>query len=687
MDKEKKEQEQEKLIVVDYISVTGIKNSLITVMGKKRFEDIKFEIYANNKKMEYKNQYADTELYFSLTSVLGKNLHLVEIYAIYKDRKELVAKIHTSFILRMIKKFMEPFYSVCRKIRKKLHFRTKKFVYDSFDKYEYNDWIKYEEPAPKYEKLNYNPLISILIPVYNVEPKYLKKCLDSILKQHYENFEVCLVDDASTKQETIDTLKEYEKLDSRIRVKYNKKNQNISLATNDALKMAKGEFIALTDDDDELTPNALYENVKVLNENGKLDFIYSDEDKLDLDGKRCEPNFKTDWAPDTLLSCNYLCHLVVIRKKLVDEVGGEEAGLEGAQDYDLFLKVTEKTKNIYHIPKILYHWRKIPGSTSMKLESKNYAIERSIKAIDNALKRRKILGHAEFDEKSMYYRVVYELKEEPLVSILIPTKDYADITENCLKSIYEKTTYKNFEVILIDNRSEKQETFDLFEKYKKEHKNFKVVKADMEFNYSKINNLGASKAKGEYICLLNNDTEIITPDWLQTMVGYASQKHIGAVGAKLLYPGMTVQHCGVIVGLGGVASHVYCNAAREDTGRFGCLRVPNNYSAVTAACLVVKKSRFEAVGKLETDLQVAYNDVDFCLKLLRKGYYNVELPQVELLHYESKSRGLDTTSEKYKRFVKEQEYMYNKWRDYISNDPFYNTNFSKRNTFFLQKIK
>lgn len=560
-----------------------------------------------------------------------------------------------------------------------------KQFYDPFVQVDYLDWLsKHEESYEINDSIKYKPLISIIIPVYNVLPKILAECLDSILTQTYEHFEVCLADDCSTNIETVDMLKSYERKDKRIKIVYRNENGHISAATNSALEIATGEFVALMDNDDVLSKNALYENILVLNKNHDLDFLYSDEDKIDVNGQRCFPHFKPDYSPDTLLSVNYICHFSIIRKKIIDEIGGFSLGLEGAQDYDLFLKIVEKTDRIYHIPKILYHWRMIPGSTSASMENKDYASDKGKLAIENALKRRGVKGHVEVDPKSLYYRVCYEYKE-PLVSIIIPTRDYADITERCLQSIYEKTTYKNFEILLVNNRSVEEKTVKLFEKYSQKYSNFRVIDANMDFNYSKINNLAVSYAKGEVLVLLNNDTEVISPDWLTIMVGYALQNHVGTVGAKLLYPDMTVQHAGIILGLGGVASHAYIGSGRDDVGAYGRLRVPYNYSGVTAACLAIRKSVFEQVGELENNLTVAYNDVDLNLKTLEAGYYNVLLPQVELLHHESKSRGLDTSSQKYKRFLIEQEYMYNKWNELTKKDRFYNPNFSYKGWFVLDK--
>ena len=556
---------------------------------------------------------------------------------------------------------------------------------DPMIKTQYRAWLNANESTPEYEDLAYRPLISVLIPVYNVKAKYLKACIDSVLNQSYDNFEICLVDDASTLEETIDTLKAYEG-NSKIKIKHRTQNGHISRTSNDALEMATGEFVALLDNDDLLAKDALYEVAKALNADKKLDLIYSDEDKLDENGKRCYPHFKPDFSPDTLLSLNYICHLVVARTKLVREVGGFAVGLEGAQDHDLLLRLTEKTNKIYHIPKVLYHWRMIAGSTAQKLDNKDYASDKGKLAIEAALKRRGLDATVEKDITSTYYRVVYNVKKEPLVSIIIPTKDYADVTEKCLASIYKKTTYKNFEVLLVNNRSEKPETYKLLEKYQKAHPNFRVIDADMDFNYSKINNLAVKQAKGTVLVLLNNDTEIITPDWLKLVVGYAIQPHVGAVGAKLLYPDNTIQHGGVVLGLGGVAGHTYLGEKRDALGLYGRLRVPYDYGAVTAACLCVEKKKFEAVGGLEEKgLTVAFNDIDFNMKLLDKGYYNVMLPMVELYHYESKSRGMDTSPEKKARFEKEVHFMQDKWGDKLTHDKFYNINYSLKGAFVLDR--
>ena len=555
--------------------------------------------------------------------------------------------------------------------------------YDPFNKKQYALWIKENEGIENYGAMKYCPLISVLIPVYNVEAKYLRECLDSVLAQMYDNIEVCVVDDASSRKETLEVLDEYEK-DVRIRIKHRKKNGHISRATNDALKMAKGDFVALMDDDDVIAPNALMEVVKALNENRKLDFIYTDEDKIDLDGKRCDPNFKSDWAPDSFLSSNYISHLGVLRKTIVEEVGGFREGYEGAQDYDLYLRVTEKTELIHHISKVLYHWRMIPGSTSMEINNKNYALERGRRALQDALRRRKIKGQVRIAENCPYYYIEYDVVDNPRVGIIIPTRDLANVTRKCLESIYEKTTYDNYDVMVVDNGSIENETLELFAKYKRRYNNFRVIRADIEFNYATLNNLAVKETDAEYVVLLNNDVEIITSNWLEIMIGYASQNHVGAVGAKLLYPDDTIQHGGVIMGVG-VASHAFVGQDRNSIVWGGRLSVPYDYSAVTAACLMVSKKKWNAVNGMEEDLKVAYNDVDFCLKLLEGGYYNVVLPMVELYHYESKSRGKDNTKEKKRRFDWEQEYMRRKWKTRIEDDLFYNLNYSRKAMYMLDR--
>lgn len=541
------------------------------------------------------------------------------------------------------------------------------------------------EKFEKKSEFEYNPLISLVIPVYNVPVEYLKECIDSILNQTYQNFEICIADDCSTKQDLIECLKEYQNSDERIKVVFRKENGHISAATNSAFEVATGEFVGLVDNDDILSKYALQEVVSALNENKSLDFIYSDEDKIDLDGRRFFPNFKPDFSPDLLVSCNYICHFTVIRSELVKQVGGWAVGLEGVQDHDLFLKVTEVTKNIHHIPKVLYHWRVIEGSTGADISNKDYIATKGEMMLKEMLKRRNLKGEVKMGETPIpsMYAIDYGNDNE-LVSIIIPTRDGVDIVKTCVDSIYAKSTYKNFEIILVDNGSS-EESVKEFSKYEEAHDNFRVLRIDCEFNYSYLNNQAAKVANGEYILLLNNDVEVITENWLELMLGYARLEHVGCVGARLYYPTDLVQHNGVIMGLFGIAGHASLLDDRYSITYNAYSHLTTNYSAVTAACLMISKEKYLSVGGLnEQDLKVAFNDVDFCLRIREKGYYNLVNPKVELYHYESLTRGSDLEPEKIERFKKESKFIYDNYKEILKEDPFYNVNFSYGKAYHLQ---
>lgn len=536
----------------------------------------------------------------------------------------------------------------------------------------YLKWIEDNKKKVTYKKFKYNPLMSFIVPVYNAPKKLLCECIDSLLSQNYNNFEICIVDDHSTSIETIEALKEYEK-NKKINVIYRKENGMISKASNDAIKMAKGEFIVLVDNDDTIENDALYYFVEALNNNKKLDLIYSDEDKLDYNGKRMEPHFKPDWSPDTFMCLNYICHLTAVRRSIVNKIGGFRSEYDGSQDYDLFLRVVDVTDNIYHVPKILYHWRQTRTSTAGYLGNKSYAYLAGKRALEDTLKRRKIKGKVYDNSKVSTYLVEYE-HNNPKVSIIIPMKDKAKITKSCLESLYNKMTYKNFEIIIVDNGSVEEETREMLNYYKSNYDNFRVIRIESEFNYSYLNNQAVKKAKGEYILFLNNDTEVKDSNFLDEMVGYAMQKHVGCVGIKLIYKDKKVQHAGVVLGYGGVAGHIFVPYDYSDVGLFGRLAMPYNYTAVTAACLLIKKSKFTEVNGFDENLKVALNDVDFCLKVLERGYYNVCLSNVEMYHYESRSRGYEVTKEKQERYKKEESYMINKWGKKLDDDKYFSKN-------------
>jgi len=543
-----------------------------------------------------------------------------------------------------------------------------------------NEVLDIEAMTQEIATFHYQPKISIAMPVYNVEEKWLRLCIDSILNQVYTNWELCMADDASTDPNVKKILTEYQQLDERIRVVFREQNGHISEATNSALAIATGEFVALLDNDDELAINAFYEVVKVLNENPELDLIYSDEDKIDMDGNRSDPAFKPDWSPDLLLGTNYISHLGVYRRSILEEIGGFRKGYEGSQDYDLVLRFTEKTtkERITHIPKVLYYWRMLPTSTAVDQGSKGYAFEAGLRAVQDALVRRGINGHATHGAANGLYDVYYDIESEKLVSIIIPTKNgYKDV-QRCVSSIIEKTTYQNYEIIMADNGSTDPKMQELYAKFEQQLPGrFFVESIDIPFNFSTINNRAAKKAHGEYLLFLNNDTEVITENWLTLMVSFAQQERIGCVGAKLLYPNNTVQHAGVILGLGGVAGHGHYGYPHGDLGYFGRLAINVNYSAVTAACLLMKKADFDAVGGFEEAFTVAFNDVDLCLKVQALGRDNVWLHEAELYHFESQTRGYDDKGKKKKRFEQEKVMMEEKWGPLIENDPFYNPNLTR----------
>ncbi|EEU74829.1 glycosyl transferase [Enterococcus faecalis JH1] len=543
-----------------------------------------------------------------------------------------------------------------------------------------NEVLDIEAMTQEIATFHYQPKISIAMPVYNVEEKWLRLCIDSILNQVYTNWELCMADDASTDPNVKKILTEYQQLDERIRVVFREQNGHISEATNSALAIATGEFVALLDNDDELAINAFYEVVKVLNENPELDLIYSDEDKIDMDGNRSDPAFKPDWSPDLLLGTNYISHLGVYRRSILEEIGGFLKGYEGSQDYDLVLRFTEKTtkERIKHIPKVLYYWRMLPTSTAVDQGSKGYAFEAGLRAVQDALVRRGINGHATHGAANGLYDVYYDIESEKLVSIIIPTKNgYKDV-QRCVSSIIEKTTYQNYEIIMADNGSTDPKMHELYAEFEQQLPGrFFVESIDIPFNFSTINNRAAKKAHGEYLLFLNNDTEVITENWLTLMVSFAQQERIGCVGAKLLYPNNTVQHAGVILGLGGVAGHGHYGYPHGDLGYFGRLAINVNYSAVTAACLLMKKADFDAVGGFEEAFTVAFNDVDLCLKVQALGRDNVWLHEAELYHFESQTRGYDDKGKKKKRFEQEKVMMEEKWGPLIENDPFYNPNLTR----------
>lgn len=526
------------------------------------------------------------------------------------------------------------------------------------------------------------PLISIVMPVYNTDEIFLRECIESVLAQSYPYWELCIADDKSTKPHVEQVLKEYESRDRRIKVVYREQNGHISLASNSALKIATGDYVALLDHDDTLPEYAIYFMVLAIKQHPQAQILYSDEDKIDTKGRRSMPHFKSDWNPDLFFSQNYVSHLGVYKRDLLNRIKGFRVGLEGSQDQDLLLRCLPHVQHeqIIHLPRVLYHWRTVEGSTALASDEKSYTTEAGIRALRDYFSEHGPEGvRVEAGLVPNTYRTIWPLPQPaPLVSLLIPTRDKKDITEIAVCSILEKTTYPHYEIIILDNGSVEQETLDWFTVIQKKDARVRVIRYDHPFNYSAINNFGVAHSKGSVIGLVNNDVEVINSEWLTEMVSNACRSEIGCVGAKLYYSDDTVQHGGVIIGIGGVAGHSHKYYARSHKGYLCRLVITQNLSAVTAACLIIRREIYDAVGGLEEEgLKVAFNDVDFCLKVREAGYRNLWTPYAELYHHESISRGFEDTPEKQTRFKMEVEFMKNKWCDILKQDPYYNPNLAK----------
>lgn len=541
--------------------------------------------------------------------------------------------------------------------------------------------LKKELRAQKNEVFDYMPFISVVVPLYNTPLPYLKEMIKSVLAQSYQNFELVLVDASGPAYTNVgETVKKYS--DRRILLCKLSQNSGIAANTNIGFGEASGDYIALLDHDDKLSPNALYEVVKAINEQ-KADFIYSDEIVLDDTMKNLgEYHFKPDFSPDTLRGCNYITHLSVFSKELLAEAGGgEQTEFNGAQDYDLILRLTEKAKSIVHIPKVLYYWRRHAGSTAEDISAKPYAIEAGAAAIRAQLDRLGLPGAVSALPKHPgAYRVHYNIKGAPLVTVIIPNKDHADDLKRCLDSLYKYAGYDNFEVIVVENNSTERKTMQFYNNARTAYKNLRFVQYKGEFNYSAINNYAVKFSRGEYILLLNNDIEFLSGSFMREMLGYAQRKDIGAVGAKLYYPDDTIQHAGVFIGLGGSAGHNHKGHPRTSGGDMYRLATAQNMSAVTGACMMVRRAYYNALGGLdEKNFAIAYNDVDFCLRLRAKGVKNVMTPFATAYHYESKSRGDDTKAggEKQARYEREREAFRRKYAPLIeAGDPYYNPHFT-----------
>lgn len=559
------------------------------------------------------------------------------------------------------------------------------------DRNDYQTWIKLYDSldAQAIERIRAEiasfekcPKISVVMPVYNAPLEFLKQAIESVQAQLYPHWELCIADDASTDAGVRSMLESFAKADPRIKVVFREKNGHISAASNSALELASGDFVALLDNDDLLPLHALYFVAKCILINKDVSLIYSDEDKIDVNGNRHDPYFKSELNIDLLYSQNMFSHLGVYKRSLLSDVGGFQLGMEGSQDYDLLLRCLEKVdaKQIVHIARVLYHWRVHPASTAMSADAKPYAMIAGERAINAHFSRMGVNGHVELI--GFGYKPIYDLPSVlPLVSIIIPTRNAHALVRQCIDSVKRLTSYKNYELILVDNGSD--ETESLLEWRRLEAVGVKVLRDDGPFNYSSLNNKAVKVAQGEVLVLLNNDTEVIEPKWLDIMVGHALRPDIGPVGAKLLYKDKTIQHAGVVLGMGGAAGHANYKLTEKSHGYFGRASLTSNFSAVTAACLAVRRNLYLEIGGLdEVNLQIAFNDVDFCLRLGQAGYRCVYAPDAVLYHHESVSRGAEDDPQKRARFKKESEWMSNKWASLIESDPYYSPNLTLEHSDF-----
>lgn len=561
----------------------------------------------------------------------------------------------------------------------------------------YQKWIRHHLPdrneleKQKKTSFGYRPKISFVVPLYKTPEKYLRRLTESFQEQTYSNWELCFSDGSGAQSPLTELLKELTAKDNRIKYVSHEESLQISENTNSAIEIATGDFIAFADHDDELTPNALFECVKAINEKPQTLVIYTDEDKMSMDGhKFFQPHFKPDYNPDLLCTVNYICHLFVVSRKVIEKVGGLRSEFDGAQDYDFVFRCVEAAgrEQIHHIPRILYHWRCHEDSTAENPESKMYAFDAGARAIKAHYDRLGVPVEIEKGEYLGLYRTKFLWEEKPLISIIIPNKDHIDDLKRCIDSIEEKATYRNYEYVIVENNSTEDETFAYYKELEASNPKVHVVYWDGIFNYSAINNFGAAHAKGDYLLLLNNDTEIISPDCLEQLLGYCMRPDVGAVGARLYYEDDTVQHAGVVVGFGGIAGHCFVQQKRDATGYCHRIICAQDYSAVTAACMMVKREAFDKVHGLSEEFQVAFNDIDFCLRLGKAGYLVVYNPYAELYHYESKSRGLEDTPEKVARFNREIASFEKHWPEILRDgDPYYNPNLTlESQDFSLKRI-
>lgn len=623
----------------------------------------------------------------------GNNTKSLPLTSFFSERNETKKLSIGTALKRISPKMMKRFFEYLKEngIKETVY----KILFGMQEEFDYDAWFRrnriLDEELERQKKIvfSYAPKISILVPTFNTPKDLLIEMIESVRNQSYSNWQLCIAD-GSDQEETKNIIKEYVSKDNRITVSWLDKNYGISGNTNKALELANGEYTALFDHDDVLELNALYEVVSSL-QKVPHDIVYTDEDKLN--GKTLQyedPNFKSDYNEDLLLSHNYITHFFVVKTNILREVGGFNSEYDGAQDYDVILKCVEKTNDIHHIAKILYHWRMHEGSTALNPESKMYCYIAGEKAIQHHLDRIGVKAKVEMRKKPYWglYHVEYLLDEDPLVSIVIPNYEHEDVLKTCIDSLYNVNTYKNFEIIIVENNSKKKSTFDYYEQVQAEHENVKVVTWEgTEFNFSAINNFGVKYSKGQYLLFLNNDTKVLAPEAIREMIGTCSRNNVGIVGAKLLYQDNTIQHAGVVIGFMGYARHIMNDIeGLKDPGYMMRAQVNCDYSAVTAACMMTKKSLFEELHGFDESFKVACNDIDYCLRVRGKHYLVVFNSFAKFYHFESKSRGYENNLEKVNRFNREVEIWQNRWRDILANgDPYYNVNFKIENEPFELK--
>jgi len=569
------------------------------------------------------------------------------------------------------------------------HYGLKDFLVRMGERFEetevdYNIWFREKRlnqedlKLQTEQKWEQKVVISVVVPIFRTPEPFLRQMIESVINQTYPFWELCIADGSGNTEKTRSVVEEYVKKDNRILYQVLQENLGIADNTNTAMNMASGDYIALFDHDDLLEPDALFEIAEAaVKSQGNADVLYTDEDKVAADlSEYFQPHFKPDFSPDLLRSNNYICHLFVVKRLLAVSVGGQRKEFDGAQDYDFILRCCEQAKSIVHIPKILYHWRVHKASTADNPASKRYAFEAGKRAIEAHLKRMKVTGTVSATKDLGFYRVKYKVQGNPFISIVIPNKDNVGILKRCIDSIQSKSTYRNYEVIIVENNSKEPDTFAYYKSIDGKD-GISVIYWEEEFNYSRINNYGIMHAKGDYIVCLNNDISVITPDWMEELLGNCQRKEVGITGARLYFPDNTIQHAGIVVGMGGSAGSMFVGMSRNRTGYMHKAAIQQNLSAMTAACFMVKRQAFEQAGGFDEKLAVAFNDVDFCLRVRQAGYLVVYNPDAQMYHDESKTRGYEDTPEKQARFQKEKDYLRSRWPEIMEQgDPYYNRNLS-----------